>query len=166
MRIHVIGLLIAFSFPVAAQSGLPPGVRGADSGMATRSVSTYLQRERDLQDAIDTKNTGGVKRFLAADFEGRPAGNADAIDAGEWLRREMAAKPTNADVRNLSVREFDDIAVVSFSLERKRLVKGKPVATSTYVVDVWRQSTAQLQVRYMAPLAKSAPALSRPSGRE
>ena len=166
MRRLVIGLLMGVSFNVVAQERLPPGVRGPESAMATRSVSKYLQLERDLQDAIRDKNADAVKRVLAADFEVRSADKADATSMGAWLQAEMRDKITNVGVRDMTVRDFDDIAAVSFFLDRKHTVNGKPVTSTSYVVDIWRHSTSQLLVRYFTKPVKLVPAPTRPSGRE
>ena len=166
MRRLVIGLLMGVGFNVAAQERLPPGVRGPESTMATRSVSKYLQLERDLQDAVRDKNADAVKRTLAADFEVHSSDKADATSMDAWLQAEMRDKITNVGVRDMTVRDFDDIAVVSFFLDRKQTTKGKPVTSTSYVVDIWRQSASQLQVRYVSKPVKPVPVPTRPSGRE
>ena len=166
MRRLVIGLLMGVGFNVAAQERLPPGVRGPESTMATRSVSKYLQLERDLQDAIRDKNTDAVKRTLAAEFEVRSSDKADATSMDAWSLAETRSKTTNVGVRDMTVRDFDDIAAVSFFLDRKHTVKGRPVTSTSYVVDIWRQSTSQLLVRYVTKPVKPVPAPIRPSGRE
>ncbi|HEX9391687.1 MAG TPA: nuclear transport factor 2 family protein [Usitatibacteraceae bacterium] len=166
MRLLLMGLLLTAGVNAVAQERLPPGVRGGDSAMATRSVSKYLQLERDLQDAIRDKNADTVKRLLAADFEVHGGEGINAASLDDWLQRELRATIKSAGVRDMNVREFDDIAVVSFFLDRGQTVKGRIASSTSYVVDVWRQSAGQLQVRYITRPAKPAPAPKRPSGRE
>ena len=60
MRFIIAGWLMLASFNVLAQDRLPPGVRGPDSAMATRSVSKYLQLERVMQEAIRDHNAAEV----------------------------------------------------------------------------------------------------------
>lgn len=166
MRFPVFALLMAAALSIAAQPGPPPGVRGAENAMATRSVSAYLQLERDLQDALVDQNIAELNRLLAADFEVRSADRADATGSDDWRQQEMRANLSKAGVRDLAVREFDDIAIVSFFLDRTRVWKGKPVSTTWYIVDVWRRSAKKLQVRYTSQPVKPVPAPTRPSGRE
>ena len=71
-----------------------------------------------------------------------------------------------ADIRNLNVREFNDIAVVSFLLDSRRIVKRKIVTSTRYVVDIWRQSPHQLIARYVSVPSAAPPIPPRPTGRE
>jgi hypothetical protein len=166
MRQILMSLLVLVSFDALAQPQLPPGVRGPDSGMATRSVSAYLALERGLLDALQTGNRDAALRMLADDFEVRSATDMDGTSAVDWLQSEQASPIETAGVRNLSTREFNDIAVVSFLLDSRRVVKHKAIASTLYVVDVWRQSSHQLLARYVSKPARTPPIPSRPTGRE
>ena len=68
MRHLLIVLLPFVSVSASSQPRLPPGVRGPDLGLATRSVSTYLALERDLLDALKDGNRAAVLRLLSEDF--------------------------------------------------------------------------------------------------
>ena len=166
MRHLLIALLAFISAGALSQPRLPPGVRGPDSGLATRSVSTYLALERDLLDSLKGGNRGAVLRMLSDDFEARSAAEIDETSAADWLQHELASPITTAGVRNLIVREFNDIAVVSFLLDSRRTVKLKIVASTLYVVDVWRQSPHQLVARYVSEPSRTPPIPPRPTGRE
>jgi len=162
------GCLLAASLFVsgiaAAQpSGLPPGVRGPGAGTATRSVSHYLDLERGLESAIADRDLAAAKNLIADDFEVWSPGAADAVPGDEWLRQRWKAAG-HGRVRDLSVREFDDVAVASFLLEGARGVSG--MATTMFVVDIWRQSSGKLLVRYVALPAHPPARSRRPSGRE
>lgn len=161
----VLALLACTLFPVAmAQPGLP-GVRGAGGGMTTRVVSNYLDRERSLQDALEQRQRTVAVAFLAEDFTLRTSTSEDVQSGNEWLRREFSALQPEGMVRNLSVREMDDIAVVSFLLDRG--TAGRRAASSTwFVVDVWRQSTQRLLSRSMTGATGVVTKPSRPSGKE
>ena len=160
----VIALLAGALLPVMAlaQPGVP-GLRGAGGGMATRSVSHYLDRERGLQDALERRDRTAVLALLADDFTLRTSATADVESGEDWLRREFAAAPSEGFVRDLSVREFEDLAVVSFLLDSAR--SGRRANAVWFVVDVWRPSAHRLLTRSMT-LAVGAPRKpSRPSGR-
>ena len=166
MRHLLIALLPFASVGAFSQPRLPPGVRGPDSGLATRSVSTYLALERDLLDALKDGNRAAVLRMLSEDFVVRPAAEIDETSAADWLQHELNSPITTAGVRNLNVGEFDGIAVVSFLLDSRRIVKRETVTSTQYVVDVWRQSSHQLLARYLSVPTWTPPIPTRPTGRE
>ncbi len=135
---------------------------GVADAAATRSVAMYLQLERALQDALDRRDRQAVAALLADDFTWRSAAAADPVSADQWLEREMASPPAEALVRDLSVREADDLAVVTFLLDHRAGSK-----TATYfVVDLWRASTRRLLGRSITRAAGAPPPPARPSGRE
>ncbi len=164
-RREVLALIagLAAACGLRAQPGgpPPPGVRGA----ATRSVAKYLQLERDLLSAIERRDREGIGRVLAADFEARSAASPDATPAADWLQAQLAAPARPRVVRDLWVREFDDIAIVSFVLDDASPPRGRRPETR-FVVDVWRQSSAQLLTRNVDVSAHPRPVPPRPSGRE
>jgi len=164
-RAFALALLAALAAPASrAQSGPPPGARGGAGGMATRSVSRYLGLERDLLDAILRRDRAAMAALLVDDFELRSAAQVDVLSADEWLRRELRASAPEGFVRDLSVREVDDLAVVSFLLARG--TAARPAAATFFVVDVWRASAGKLLSRSITRAAGTPPRPSRPSGRE
>src|SRR5438477_8502731 len=114
MRPLIFALLVFHAVGAMSQPRLPPGVRGPESGMATRSVSAYLTLERGLLDALTTGNRDAALGMLDEGFEVRSATDADATPAADWLQGELRNSIDSATVRNLSVREFNGIAVTSF----------------------------------------------------
>lgn len=163
-RIACTLLCVGLAAGAQAQPRLPPGVDGTPAGtggaLATRSVSTYLARERELLDALQRGRREAVRGMLADDFEVHNTGRRDATPVDEWLGAALQAGAGRATVRDLAVREFDDIATVSFLIDRGR---GVPAQS---VVDVWRQSSRRLLVRYVSKPSQVPPALTRPTGRE
>ena len=155
--------LSALAFTASAQSRLPPGVdgnRGAPAAMATRSVSHYLDLERALADALHERRRDAVQQMLAPDFEVRSAAALDAVPAADWLAEQLRAAPA-VRVRDLAVREFGDVAVVSFWVD----AAGPGARRSPlYVIDVWQQG--KLAARYLSEPAHALPAPARPRGRE
>ena len=96
--------------PVAAQ---PARGAGPAAGTATRAVAHYLDLERGLADAVAAGDEAAVMQRLAGDFESRPAGTLDPVEAGPWMRNEFARR-TPARVRDLAVREAGTATIVSF----------------------------------------------------
>lgn len=135
-------------------------------GAATRSVSSYLARERSLQEALARRDAAAARDLLAEDFEARGPSGVDPVDRESWLRRELAPNTPERPVRDLDVREFDDVAVVTFVLGGPgvgRRSGGGPIFS---VVDVWRRSSGRLLMRVVERPAHPTPAPTRPSGRE
>ena len=151
---------------VMAQDVKPRGIGAAAGGMATRSVSKYLGLERALQDGIAQRDRTAVLQVLAEDFEVRTSATPDAIAINEWLRRELASPGRDRIVRDLAVREFDDLAIVSFLLDSAGAPGHAKVSKTLFVVDVWRQSSGKLLTRYVERPASAPPASNRPTGRE
>lgn len=103
-------------------------------------------------------------RALADGFEVRLTSALDAVSATDWLQDEVRSQAQAASVRDLSVREIDDIVVVNFLLDRRRPVHKKTVVSTHYVIDIWRQSTHQLIARYVSQPTHPVPIPSRPTG--
>jgi len=148
-----------------AQPALPPGVRGPAAGAATRSVSRYLDLEHALQEAIASQDVAGVQRLLADDFEARFASSPDAIQKEQWVRQQIA-EARRTRLRQISLREFDDVAVTSFLLQDSKADGSAARGPTLFVVDVWRQSTGRLLARYADPIARPPALPDRPSGRQ
>jgi hypothetical protein len=164
-RAAVASALLALALVASAQSRLPPGVdgsRGAPAAMATRSVAHYLDLERALADALHARRRDAVQQMLAPGFEVRSDDALDAVPGVDWLAEQLRAAPS-VRVRDLAVREFGDVAVVSFWIDA-----GAPGArrSQRYVIDVWQQAEAKLAARYVSRPASPLAAPTRPRGRE
>jgi hypothetical protein len=157
---------LGLGLPVQAQSGGPPGVRGAAGGMATRSVSRYLQLERELQDRLAGPHPADAKALLDDNFTWRSAQRPDMLDAVAWLQARHGGPKPPRQVRDLTVQEVDDLAVVSFLLESPAASAGAQRAPTLFVVDVWRQSSGRLLHRATDTPAHAPRPLDRPSGKE
>jgi hypothetical protein len=151
--LSIVGLPIA----AAAQPS-----RGAVGGLATRSVSHYLDFERGLLNDLARRDRAAVQGRLAEDFASRSPDSDEVHAAEEWLTKEFAAPPGRL-VRDLSVREADDLAIVSFLLDRTPVGRG---ASTWFVVDVWRRSTDRLIARSISRPAAAPPRPNRPTGKE
>jgi Domain of unknown function (DUF4440) len=156
----VTAALSVAGLPIAA--GSQP-TRGADRGLATRSVAHYLDLERGLLDDLARRDRAAIQRRLADDFTSRTPDSDGVRSADEWLQQEFASPPGRL-VRDLSVREADDLAIVSFLLDRTSA--GSRVASTWFVVDVWRRSTDSLLARSISRPIGVPPKPQRPTGKE
>ena len=157
--------LSALTPAATAQSRLPPGVdgrRAAPGAMATRSVSHYLQLERALADALSARRGDAAKEMLAPEFEARSSEALDAVPAADWLAQQLRTAPATR-VRDLAVREFGDVAVVSFWADAQA-AGARP--SPLYVVDVWQQAQGKLAARYVSRPVHALASPARPRGRE
>lgn len=164
LQAYPLLLLACTLIPVARAQPPLPEMRGAGGGTATRIVSAYLDRERGLQAALEQRYRAAVVPFLADDFTLRTSARDDVESGDEWLRREFALAKSEGSVRNLSVREVDDVAVVSFLLDRG--TARRRTASTWFFVDVWRQSTERLLSRSMSRAVGTSTKPTRPSGKE
>jgi len=105
-------------------------------------------------DALREKNTSQIDRLLAADFEVWSAERSGPTSRHDW--QEAAASNPAARIRNLTVREFGETAVVSFLLESGAT---RRTATSKvlFVIDIWNATAGTLAVRYVSTPAAPAP---------
>jgi hypothetical protein len=146
----VVTLLSAMLLPAiaSAQARDEHGPQGPATGMATRSVSKYLGIERALQEAIAAHDRATVAGLLDPEFIQRTAASDDPLSQEEWLNAEFGNSNPGGRVRDMLVIEADDLATVSFLLDTTSRKGGKGGRHTYFVVDVWRQSTGKLRVRY------------------
>jgi len=142
-----------------------PAARGTSAGMATRSVAQYTDLEQQLLQALHDHDRAAAQQLLAEDFEARGPEDADAIPGAQWLDRWMQGRPGDSRIQDLGVREFGDVATVSFLQHSQGGVGGAALPAFTYMVDVWRQSDHKLLVRYVSAPARHAPAERGPDRR-
>jgi hypothetical protein len=163
--VAVVASALFLSGAASAQNA-KPDPHGPNVGMATRSVSKYLDLERSLQQAIAEHDRVTVTGLLDPDFIERSAASDDPIALGDWLTETFKKPNPNGQVRDLLVIETDDVATVSFLLDTGRSKADKGRAHTYFIVDVWRQSTGKLQARYSDTPTSPPRAPDRPNGRE
>jgi len=153
-------ILSAVSFQpmdIAAQ------VAGAQTGMATRSVTKYLALERSLLEATAQQNREGANQLLDAEFESRISDGNDPVAHDDWLNHAFSHSHSAGQIRDLTVFETDGVALVSFTLD---LNTGKNKTTAYFIVDAWQQATDRLLVRYQSKPVSLKPRSKRPDGKE
>ena len=111
----------------------------------TRSMLVFADLEKNLDRAIASHDQPATDALLSTDFEYRPDMHpGDPTTRADWLA-DAAMRGSGTD--QLSVRDFGDVAVVSF-------VMTTGTGTSSFVVDVWKQQgdNWQLITRYQSAL--------------
>ncbi|CAM3683039.1 nuclear transport factor 2 family protein [Roseateles saccharophilus] len=156
----LLGALCLAGLAPALAFSQPGG--GPMRGTATRSVSLYLERERALAAALDQRNRAAVEALLADGFTARSSAGPDVLERDAWLLSALGGRKRESRVRDLSVTEDGDVAVVSFLLD---MGQGRG-ATTQFVVDVWKSSAGRLLTRHVAAGARTPPPPPRPNGRE
>jgi hypothetical protein len=130
-----------------------PAARGAAApATLTRSASKYQSLEFALIQAAADGDQAQLARLLPDDFEVWSAERTGAVSRQAWLQTATRVRDTR--IRDLTVREFGDIAVVSFLQTH---TSGPGPTSTTFVVDVWSQSAGTLTVRYLSTPARPAP---------
>lgn len=163
--LFLLSLLVATA--VFAQDQPPTGGRpsGGRRVTATRTVTKYTALETNLFQALQENNRAGVDNILADDFEAWAAEKLPPVPRADWIGM-FAGNLKSFRLRNMAVREFGDVAVVSFLLERSGTVNGKAMTPVLYVVDVWRMNGDKLAVRYASAPASPAADEDKPTGKE
>ncbi len=130
--------------PLAPVQGDPivmdPQSRGQST--VTRDVAEYADREQALMTAALTSGNNATP-LLADDFQAWSTDN-DWQSKEAWLSSAQHIK--SFIIKDVSVRLLDGLAVVQFLLQ----TQGNKGVHHQYktVVDIWRQSSKQLAVRY------------------
>jgi nuclear transport factor 2 (NTF2) superfamily protein len=96
-----------------------------------------------LIDAVQMKVDSHLEQMLDSDFEVWSGEDVPPISRAEWKTKSAATPVAAYRFRNMAVRDFGNISVVSFLLEKT----GKQASTK-FVVDVWRNEGDKLAVRY------------------
>ena len=152
---------------LVAQDQAPSGKSqdGSRIVAATRTVTKYTALERNLFQGLQENNRAGVETILAEDFESWTAEKIPPTPRGDWIQT-FAGNLKSFRIRNMAVREFADVAVVSFLLERSGIVNGKAMSPVLFIVDVWRKNDNKLAVRYASAPASPAAEENEPTGKQ
>lgn len=150
---------LSLSTPALSQAMVlaPPG---PGNHTVTRDVTEYTAREQALLEQIASKSNAGIE-LLAGDFQVWTSQGNDWQSKTDWLK-QARQQPAEFTIRNLAVRLMDDFAVVSFVLDKTADRHQK--TSSRFITDIWRQSSNQLTVRYIADLPEIKPGQSQNHG--
>ena len=108
----------------------------------TRTVKVFSELENQLDDARRSHDDATLTKLLAANFEQRSGAAPSApTPRAEWL----AQSPATAQISQMAVHEFGNVAVVSFLDATQHM----------FIVDVWNKTDDHyaLSVRYTSAAA-------------
>jgi hypothetical protein len=147
-------VVLAMLSPAFAQDRAAAGRGAPGQTTLTRSASKYQDLEIALIRALQDRSDSRLNQILANDFEVWSAERSGPTSRQDWQKAAFATRTQPSRIRDLTVREFGEMAVVSFLLQGGPAGRGVP---PLFVVDIWTQSTNTLNVRYLSTPAKAAP---------
>lgn len=171
MKVSFVGMFSVFIMSLAiAQEPVSPKLTPTII-TATRQVTLFTGLEKQLLQAVQRKDKGVLEAMLADDFEiAMP--NADPLAGEDWVD-SMMAKDFSLNsfvVRQMSVADLGDAAVVKFVRIQQATFKGKNESGEFFVVDLWKKSgdSWKLANRYVAKVGAipAAPKIEpKPTGK-
>jgi len=108
---------------------------------ATKQVTQFTALEMQLLQAVQKKDQAAVQALVSDDFT-LSMPNADPLAGDEWMEQVMGKdyRLKSFEVRQFSVTDLGDSAVVVFDRSQQATYKGKPDSGNFFVVDLWRKS--------------------------
>lgn len=162
-------LIGAVTLPIAAQEPVKPELNPRII-TATRQVTMFSGLEKQLLGTIQKNDKAALNAMLTDDFQ-LEMPDADPMPGDDWItsvaNKEFTLK--SFVIRQVSVLDLGDSAVVKFDRIQEAAFKGKSESGEFYVVDVWKKSgdSWKLANRYVAKIG-AVPVMprSRPTGKQ
>jgi ketosteroid isomerase-like protein len=123
---------------------------------ATRQVVIFTDLETQLLRAVQSKDQAGLSNLVSEDCIIEMP-DADPLTGEDWIKtvisKDYALK--SFVLRQFSVADEGDVAVVKFDRVQQSSFKGKPDGGEFFVVDVWKKSgdSWKLTNRYVAKVS-------------
>lgn len=140
----LLGVMLAAQMPVGAQAH------------ATRTGEAFVQLETALLVAMRQQDGTQLAAMLDPDFEMTVAQDPGTpVPREDWLASLGQLAGAGFQVRELSVRDWGEVAIASFVLQP---ALARPKRASVFVVDTWKKTSPgswRLVTRYAAPVAGS-----------
>jgi ketosteroid isomerase-like protein len=139
---------------------------------ATKQVTEFTALETLILKAVQKKDREGLQSLVSEDFMISMPG-ADPLAGDDWMDQVMG-KDYNLksfEVRQFSVSDLGDSALVVFDRSLQATYKGKADNGQYFVVDLWKKSgdSWKLATRYVSKVsAVAAPAATghKPTGKQ
>jgi ketosteroid isomerase-like protein len=171
LRRNLLAALIAVTIFATAQEPVKPKLNPRII-TATRQVTIFTNLEQQMLQMVQKKDKTGLQALLA-DECAIEMPNADLLAGEDWLDA-VTAKDFNLKsfvIRQMSVADLGDSAVVKFDRVQQSTSKGKPDGGEFFVVDLWKKDgdSWKLANRYVAKVSsqlsvsKSPP---KPTGKQ
>ena len=159
MRVHffarLFAVLIAANIFAAAQEPVKPSLSPRII-TATRQVVIFTDLETQLLRAIQAKDQAGLSKLVSEDCIIEMP-DADPLTGEDWMKTVMAKDYALKSfvLRQFSVADEGDAAVVKFDRVQQSSFKGKPDGGEFFVVDLWKKSgdSWKLANRYVAKIS-------------
>jgi hypothetical protein len=107
---------------------------------ATRQVVIFTDLENQILRAIQSKDQAGLNKLVSEDCM-IEIPNADPLTGEDWMKsvlsKDFALK--SFVLRQFSVADENNFAVVKFDRIQQATYKGKPEGGEFFVVDVWKK---------------------------
>jgi ketosteroid isomerase-like protein len=123
---------------------------------ATRQVAIFTDLETQMLHAIQNKDQAGLSKLVSEDCIIEMP-DADPLAGEDWMKtvisKDYALK--SFVLRQFSVADEGDLAVVKFDRVQQATFKGKTDGGEFFVVDVWKKNgdTWKLVNRYVAKVS-------------
>jgi ketosteroid isomerase-like protein len=123
---------------------------------ATRQVVIFTDLETQLLRAVQGKDQAGLSKLVSEDCIIEMP-DADPLPCDDWMKTVMAKDYALKSfvLRQFSVADEGDVAVVKFDRVQQSSFKGKPDGGEFFVVDVWKKNgdTWKLTNRYVVKVS-------------
>ena len=171
MKLRVLAPLLAVTISrVAAQEPTKPNLTPTII-TATRQVALFTGLEKQMLQAAQKKDKAALEAMTTDDFEiAMP--NADPLAGVDWEDSVLTPAFTlkSYGIRQMSVSDLGDAAVVKYMRAQQASYKGKDDSGDFFVVDLWKKSgdSWKLANRYVARVSSAPPAKAapKPSGKQ
>jgi ketosteroid isomerase-like protein len=163
-RRSLLSALIVVTIFAAAQEPVKPKLT-PHIITATKQVTIFTGMEQQMLQAVQRKDKAGLEAMLADDFTIEMP-NADPLPGDDWLDSVMAKDYALKSfvVRQMSVADLGDAAVVKFDRIHEATSKGHADSGEFFVVDLWKKSgdSWKLANRYVAKVGSQPSILKAP----
>jgi hypothetical protein len=169
LRGSLLSALIALTIFAMAQEPVKPKLNPRII-TATRQVTMFSNLEIQLLEAVRKKDKAGLQAMLTDDFA-IDMPNADRLPGEDWLDSVMAKDYIlkNFGVRQVSVADLGDAAVVKFDRPQEATHKGIADSGDFFVVDLWKKDgdTWKLANRFVSKVSSVLPkGAPKPTGKQ
>ena len=139
-----------------AETSTPESERSAQN--AHSFMEMFSKLERDWMLAVQKKDKSALDALLAPEFlERRSTDPGHDVPRADWMQDALNNyKLDSFSARDMVIRAFLGVAVVSFVESQQATIKGKESSGDRFIVDVWETNHGKWQpaARFVAPMGK------------
>ncbi len=158
--LFVLALLLSGN--AAAQrkerKGTPETERQASDARSFMELFTKL--ERDWMNAVQKRDRDALDAILAPEFIVRTSADPEhPVSRADWMQDVLTNYEVRSyDFREVTIRAFLGVAIVSFIESQQATIKGKESSGDLFIVDIWETNREKWQpaARFVAPTGKGS----------